>query len=117
MVMTDPGLTGVLDGDESPTDTAEDLLSAHEVVPKQAKAEPETGALPVLRQDVQGGRVRARPPGEPHQAHPPGQGPAQEDPACQTQAEAPEVGGAGQGRARAEGQGAQARGRESVLTS
>ena len=46
MVMTDPGLTGVLDGDESPTNTAEDLLSAHEVVPKQAKAEPETEPCP-----------------------------------------------------------------------
>ena len=46
MVMTDPGLTGVLDGDESPTDTAEDLLSAHEVVPKHLKAEPETEPCP-----------------------------------------------------------------------
>jgi len=46
MVMTDPGLTGVLDGDESPTDTAEDLLSAHEVVPKHLKAEPETESCP-----------------------------------------------------------------------
>jgi hypothetical protein len=46
MVMTDPGLTGVLDGDESPTDTAEDLLSAHEVVPKHLKTEPETEPCP-----------------------------------------------------------------------
>jgi hypothetical protein len=46
MVMTDPGLTGVLEGDESPTDTAEDLLSAHEVVPKHLKAEPETEPCP-----------------------------------------------------------------------
>ena len=46
MVMTDPGLTGVLDGDESPTNTAEDLLSAHEVVPKHLKAEPETEPCP-----------------------------------------------------------------------
>ena len=46
MVMTDPGLTGVLDGDESPTNTVEDLLSAHEVVPKQAKAEPEQEPCP-----------------------------------------------------------------------
>jgi hypothetical protein len=36
----------VLDGDESPTDTAEDLLSAHEVVPKHLKAEPETEPCP-----------------------------------------------------------------------
>jgi hypothetical protein len=46
MVMTDPGLTGVLDGDESPTDTAEDLLSAHEVMPKHLKAEPEQEPCP-----------------------------------------------------------------------
>ena len=46
MVMTDPGLTGVLEGDESPTDTAEDLLSAHEVVPKHLKAEPEPEPCP-----------------------------------------------------------------------
>jgi hypothetical protein len=46
MVMTDPGLAGVLEGDESPTDTAEDLLSAHEVVPKHLKAEPEQEPCP-----------------------------------------------------------------------
>jgi hypothetical protein len=55
MVMTDPGLTGVLDGDESPTDTVEDLLSAHEVVPKQAKAEPEQEPCPYCNKTFKAG--------------------------------------------------------------
>jgi hypothetical protein len=55
MVMTDPGLTGVLDGDESPTNTAEDLLSAHEVVPKQAKAEPEQEPCPYCNKTFKAG--------------------------------------------------------------
>jgi hypothetical protein len=58
MVMTDPGLTGVLDGDESPTNTAEDLLSAHEVVPKHLKTEPELDRVPCpyCDKDFRGGR-------------------------------------------------------------
>jgi hypothetical protein len=55
MVMTDPGLTGVLEGDESPTDTAEDLLSAHEVVPKHLKAEPETEPCPYCNKTFKAG--------------------------------------------------------------
>ena len=58
MVMTAPGLTGVLEGDESPTDTTEDLLSAHEVVPKHLKTEPEQERVPCpyCDKDFRGGR-------------------------------------------------------------
>jgi hypothetical protein len=46
MVMTDPGLTGVLEGEASPTEIVEEFLSAHEIVPKHLKAEPETEPCP-----------------------------------------------------------------------
>jgi hypothetical protein len=56
MVMTDPGLTGVLEGEASPTEIVEEFLSAHEIVPKHLKTEPDRVPCPYCDKDFRGGR-------------------------------------------------------------